>query len=50
MTWGEFKKLVDDAGVKDDSVISFLDFGGCPNADVMVSTDGATVECSALEV
>jgi hypothetical protein len=34
MTWGEFKKLVEDKGVEDTDYISYIDIGASNDFDV----------------
>lgn len=34
MTWGEFKKLVEDKGVEDTDYISYIDVGASNDFDV----------------
>ena len=45
MTWADFKKLVNEAGIHDDMLISYIDING--EDDVCVTIDEETGEWSA---
>lgn len=41
MTWGQLKKHIEESGVKDESVIWFIDISGMtPIEDINISADG----------
>jgi hypothetical protein len=46
MTWGEFKKQVEAAGIKDDTRIFYIDTGNFPDEDeirVVMCNEGLVI-------
>ncbi len=45
MTWGEFKKMIEDEGIKDDNEICWIDVSGLdgkPKINIKKELDGRT--------
>ena len=52
MTWGEFKRYVEAAGVTDDMDVAYIDYGSCvqPTVEIRREAHGVTFSAPRFSV